>query len=119
MTNEYDTLQKTPVLTLEPFAEEKKVPEVVEEKEEVLDETILTAEEKEAVENFASQIDLTNSSLILQYGAGTQRKMADFSENFYILLIFSFFDIFLHFPCFFCFYHNFTKHLFQITLKIA
>lgn len=46
MTNEFDTLQKTPVLTLEPFAEEKKVPEVVEEKEEVLDETILTAEEK-------------------------------------------------------------------------
>ena len=81
MTNEYDTLQKTPVLTLEPFAEEKKVPEVVEEKEEVLDETILTAEEKEAVENFASQIDLTNSSVILQYGAGTQKKMADFSEN--------------------------------------
>ena len=81
MTNEYDTLQKTPVLTLEPFTEEKKVPEVVEEKEEVLDETILTAEEKEAVENFASQIDLTNSSVILQYGAGTQKKMADFSEN--------------------------------------
>ena len=81
MTNEFDTLQKAPVLTLEPFAEEKKVPEVVEEKEEVLDETILTAEEKEAVENFASQIDLTNSSVILQYGAGTQKKMADFSEN--------------------------------------
>ena len=81
MTNEFDTLQKTPVLTLEPFAEEKKVPEVVEEKEEVLDETILTAEEKEAVENFASQIDLTNSSVILQYGAATQKKMADFSEN--------------------------------------
>ena len=81
MTNEFDTLQKAPVLTLEPFAEEKKVPEVVEEKEKVLDETILTAEEKEAVENFASQIDLTNSSVILQYGAGTQKKMADFSEN--------------------------------------
>lgn len=81
MTNEFDTLQKAPVLTLEPFAEEKKVPEVVEAKEEVLDETILTAEEKEAVENFASQIDLTNSSVILQYGAGTQKKMADFSEN--------------------------------------
>lgn len=81
MTNEFDTLQKAPVLTLEPFEEEKKVPEVVEAKEEVLDETILTAEEKEAVENFASQIDLTNSSVILQYGAGTQKKMADFSEN--------------------------------------
>ena len=32
-------------------------------------------------EAFAKQIDLTNSSLILQYGAGTQKKMADFSES--------------------------------------
>ncbi len=81
MENEFDALQKAPVLTLEPFAEEKKVPEAGSPKEEVLDETILTPEEKEAVENFASQIDLTNSSMILQYGAGTQKKMADFSEN--------------------------------------
>lgn len=81
MKDEFDTLQKTPVLTLEPFAEEKKVPEAALPKEEVLDETILTAEEKEAVESFASQIDLTDSSMILQYGAGTQKKMADFSEN--------------------------------------
>ncbi len=80
MTNEFDTLQTAPVLTLEPFAEEKKVPEVVEEKE-VLDEKILTPEEKAAVEAFAKQIDLTNSSMILQYGAGTQKKMADFSES--------------------------------------
>ncbi len=81
MKDEFDTLQKAPVLTLDPFAEEKKVPEAVSPKEEVLDETILTAEEKEAVESFASQIDLTDSSMILQYGAGTQKKMADFSEN--------------------------------------
>ena len=81
MTNEFDTLQKAPVLTLEPFAEEKKAPVVVEEKQEVLDESILTEEEKAAVEAFASQIDLTNSSMILQYGAGTQKKMADFSES--------------------------------------
>lgn len=81
MKDEFDTLQKTPVLTLDPFAEEKKVPEVASPKEEILDETILTAEEKEAVENFANQIDLTDSSMILQYGAGTQKKMADFSEN--------------------------------------
>lgn len=81
MANEFDTLQKAPVLTLEPFAEEKKAPVIVEEKQEVLDESILTEEEKAAVETFASQIDLTNSSVILQYGAGTQKKMADFSES--------------------------------------
>ena len=33
------------------------------------------------VDAFAQQIDLTNSSMILQYGAGTQKKMADFSES--------------------------------------
>lgn len=81
MANEFDTLQKAPVLTLEPFAEEKKAPVIVEEKQEVLDESILTDEEKATVEAFASQIDLTNSSVILQYGAGTQKKMADFSES--------------------------------------
>ena len=41
----------------------------------------LTEEERQTVEAFAKQIDLTNSSLILQYGAGTQKKMADFSES--------------------------------------
>lgn len=33
------------------------------------------------VNDFAAQIDLTNSSMILQYGAGAQKKMADFSES--------------------------------------
>ena len=41
----------------------------------------LTEEERQTVEAFAKQIDLTNSSLILQYGVGTQKKMADFSES--------------------------------------
>ena len=81
MSNEFETLQSAPVLTLEPFAEEKKTPVVVEAKQEVLDDSILTEEEKAMVESFASQIDLTNSAVILQYGAGTQKKMAEFSEN--------------------------------------
>lgn len=81
MTNEFDTLQTVPTLTLEPFAEEKKLPKEVPQKEEVMDDSILTEEEKAAVEAFANQIDLTNSSVILQYGAGTQKKMADFSET--------------------------------------
>ena len=66
---------------MDPFAEEKKASAVVEEKQEVLDESILTEEEKAVVESFANQIDLTNSAVILQYGAGTQKKMAEFSEN--------------------------------------
>lgn len=78
--NEFDTLQSTPILTLEPFAEE--VTEVVEAtKEDVMAENILTPEEKAVVDSFAKQIDITNSSMVLQYGAGTQKKMADFSET--------------------------------------
>ena len=78
--NEFDTLQSTPILTLEPFAEE--VTEVVEAtKEDVMAENILSPEEKAVVDSFAKQIDITNSSMVLQYGAGTQKKMADFSET--------------------------------------
>ena len=78
--NEFDTLQSAPVLTLEPFAEE--VVEVVEPtKEDVMAENILTPEEKAVVDSFAKQIDITNSAMVLQYGAGTQKKMADFSET--------------------------------------
>lgn len=77
---EFDTLQSAPVLTLEPFAEE--VVEMVEPtKEDVMAENILTPEEKAVVDSFAKQIDITNSAMVLQYGAGTQKKMADFSET--------------------------------------
>lgn len=79
MTKEFETMQETPVLTLEPFAEEKETPVVVEEV--VMDDSILTEQEKAAVATFAEQIDITNSSVILQYGAGAQKKMADFSET--------------------------------------
>lgn len=81
MVNEFENMQSAPVLTLEPFKEKEKLPEAASEKEEVLDERILSDEERSAVEAFANQIDLTNSAMILQYGAGTQKKMADFSET--------------------------------------
>lgn len=82
MTKEFETMQQAvPTLTLEPFAEEPKAPAVAEEKQEALDESILSEEEKAQVEAFATQIDLTNSAVILQYGAGAQKKMADFSET--------------------------------------
>lgn len=80
MEKEMGTMQTAPTLTLDPFAEEK-APVLVEEKEEVLDDSILSEEEKAQVDAFAKQIDLTNSTMILQYGAGTQKKMADFSET--------------------------------------
>ncbi|MCD8365130.1 MAG: toxic anion resistance protein [Clostridiales bacterium] len=45
------------------------------------DESNLTPEELQMVEEFAQKIDLGNSQAILQYGVGTQKKMADFSET--------------------------------------
>ena len=56
----------------------------VEEKKEagpVVDESILSPQEKKMVEEFSKQIDLTNTAQILQYGSGTQKKMADFSDK--------------------------------------
>ena len=43
--------------------------------------TVLTAEEQEMVDSFASKIDVENTAQIMQYGAGTQKKMADFSDE--------------------------------------
>lgn len=81
MTKEFEKMQTAPTLTLDPFADEKPSPTLVPEKQEILDENILSEEEKAQVEAFARQIDITNSAVILQYGAGTQKKMADFSET--------------------------------------
>lgn len=75
-----------PTLTFEPFEEEAKEPAVLhlqEEKPQVqqFDESTLSEEEKKMVANFADKIDLTKSNLVLQYGAGAQKKIADFSES--------------------------------------
>ena len=44
-------------------------------------EVVLTPAEQKMVDDFASQIDITNTQMVLQYGAGSQKKIADFSEN--------------------------------------
>lgn len=85
MENNFKDFDTTPTLTLDPFqtAEEKQESAVVEEKKEevIAEENVLSEEERQMAEKFAEQIDLTNSNMILQYGAGTQKKMADFSES--------------------------------------
>lgn len=71
-----------PVLTLDPFPEKETTEKRKEAPAEpAWDDTILSEEERRMVEQFTSQIDLHNSNLVLQYGAGTQKKMADFSEK--------------------------------------
>lgn len=79
MNSGFDEYTATPTLTLEPFAAQENQPVIEKEEKPVFDDSILTAEEKQMVAQFAQQIDLTNSQMILQYGAGTQKKMADFS----------------------------------------
>ena len=82
MSQDLKDLQTGPVLTLDPFLGEKKEELQPEKQEEnVMDENVLTEEERKMAEQFARQIDLTNSTMNLQYGAGTQKKMADFSET--------------------------------------
>lgn len=77
-----EMMEAVPTLTLDPFGEEVvEAPVVVEEKQPEVDDSMLTQEEKALVESFAQQINLTDSAMILQYGAGTQKKMADFSES--------------------------------------
>lgn len=72
-------MTEEPKLTLAPaIVEEQTI--AVKEKEQGLDET-LTPEERQMVEDFARQIDIKNSTMVMQYGAGTQQKMASFSEK--------------------------------------
>ncbi len=70
----------TPTLTMDPFKEAEKA-ELVTAEPEPMDDSVLSAEEKQMVNDFAQQINLDDSTAILQYGAGTQKKMADFSET--------------------------------------
>lgn len=76
-----------PVLTFEPFPEETKEEVIVEEKAEIsavkkeMENLQLTEAEKKMVADFSSKIDLKNTNLVLQYGSGAQKKIADFSES--------------------------------------
>ena len=83
MSDELKDFTVTPTLTFEPLQEQAPVAEVKKEEpaKPEMDESILSVEERKIVDDFARQIDIRNSAAILQYGAGTQKKMADFSED--------------------------------------
>ncbi len=72
------TDEKIPTLTLEPEAVEEPVVEQLEPV--VLDDSLLSPAEVEQVNDFATQIDLTNSTQVMQYGAAAQKNIASFSE---------------------------------------
>ena len=81
-----EMLKEAPTLTFEPFEEEKEevveIPDanVVKAEAEAI-QIELSAEEQQMVDAFAAQIDITNTRQVLQYGAGSQKKIADFSET--------------------------------------
>lgn len=81
-----DNNNMMPELTLTPFAdkpvEKPAEPEVpaAQDAENDLGVT-LTPEEKKMVADFAAKIDITDPNIVLQYGAGSQQKIANFSDS--------------------------------------
>ena len=72
-----------PSLTLEPELDTKPESEIAPQaapETPKVPEPVLTPEEQQIVAEFAAKIDVENTTQILQYGAGTQKKMADFSD---------------------------------------
>jgi len=68
-------------LTLDPFGEKaaEEAPKKQAEPVEV-NESMLTEEEKKIVNEFAAKIDITDSNMVMQYGASAQKNIADFSD---------------------------------------
>ena len=88
MSNDFDSMiNEAPTLTLDPFggnAESASPKQEIlqpQKEEDQIPETILSVEEQKMVDDFASKIDISNTQMVLQYGAGSQKKIADFSEN--------------------------------------
>ena len=85
MGDEFKAFEEmAPALTLEPELGETKsqVPQTLETEtvKKEMEQTVLSPEEQQMVDAFAQKIDIENTNQILQYGAGTQKKMADFSD---------------------------------------
>ena len=72
-----------PELTLEPTPSRAApaVPTTVEEPVKKEAEIILSPEEEKIIADFLPKINVKDSNLVLQYGAGSQQKIADFSQN--------------------------------------
>ena len=75
-----DSAPAAPTLTLDPAADEKIVEESKKATPVQVEDTPLSPEEQKMVNDFAEKIDLTNSQMVLQYGAASQKKLSDFSE---------------------------------------
>lgn len=88
MSDDFKDFSTTPTLTFDVTPEPEELPAVDTDtdltavnEDPAFDESRLSPEELKMVEDFSTKIDLHNSQAILQYGVGTQKKMADFSES--------------------------------------
>ena len=61
------------VQTAEEIMPEKKVPEPA--------QPVFTPEEQKTIDEFSKKIDVTDTNLVFQYGAGAQQKIAQFSDS--------------------------------------
>ena len=75
------TLDAAPTLTMDPAADEKVIAESKKATPVQVEDTPLSPEERKMVNDFAEKIDITNSQMVLQYGAASQKKLSDFSET--------------------------------------
>lgn len=79
-----ELLKEAPTLTFDPVMEqnvgETAIAESKTETKPQIAEVVLTPQEQKMVDDFAAQIDLKNTQQIMQYGAASQKKIADFSE---------------------------------------
>ena len=79
-----ELLREAPTLTFDPVLQDgvdkTAVVESSKESKPKIAEVVLTPEEQKMVDDFAAQIDLKNTQQIMQYGAASQKKIADFSE---------------------------------------
>lgn len=64
-----------------PAADEKVIAESKKATPVQVEDTPLSPEEQKMVNDFAEKIDITNSQMVLQYGAASQKKLSDFSET--------------------------------------
>ena len=79
---------QAPSLTLEPNADQQQAQaaqQAAQAQREAnavkIDESMLNEAERKMVDDFAQKIDITDSNLVLQYGAAAQKNIASFSEN--------------------------------------
>ena len=76
-----DAAPAAPTLTLDPAVDEKVIAESKKATPVQVEDTPLSPEEQKMVNDFAEKIDITNSQMVLQYGAASQKKLSDFSET--------------------------------------